>query len=71
MKKIILFKNGSGWLDKSVTIKYRKLALVSLCVMPVVMLVSVGRWIFSSQRKKLRSIDITSGWPEEKTETAS
>ena len=65
MKKIIFFKNGQNWLDKTMTIKYRKLGLAVLCVAPVIIIATAARALYTRMEKDLSSIDITKGWGQE------
>lgn len=70
MKKIIFFKNGTGWLDETVTIRYRKLGLMFLCVAPVAIVAAIGCSLFSHMEKDLESIDITQGWGDDRNNEA-
>ena len=65
MKKIIFFKKGKGWLDKTVTVEYRKLGVIALCVVPVVAVAVAGRSLYTRMIKDLKNLDITKDWGDQ------
>lgn len=65
MKKIIFFKKGTGWLDKTVTVEYRKLGLIALCVVPIAVVAVAGCSLYTRMIKDLENLDVTSGWGDD------